>query len=81
MKSKYWWYGIFAIAIIGVIVISYVQQPKQETVTCNPPYIKVGTTCCLDENNNNICDKDEQIAPEENQLVSQSISETKEKYS
>ena len=28
-------------------------------VTCNPPYIKVGNSCCLDQNGNNICDKDE----------------------
>ena len=59
MKPKYWLYGILALAVIGVIVISgCVQQPKQE-VTCNPPYIKVGTECCLDENSNNICDRDE----------------------
>lgn len=28
-------------------------------VTCSSPYIKVGTSCCLDQNDNNICDKDE----------------------
>ena len=74
IKSKYWIYGILALAVIGVIVISgCVQQPKQEAVTCNPPYIKVGTECCLDQNSNNICDKDE---PEENinlELMSNSI--------
>ncbi len=31
--------------------------PKE--VTCNSPYIKVGASCCLDQNSNNICDKDE----------------------
>ncbi len=60
MKSKYWIYGILALAVIGVIFISgCIQQSKEETVTCNPPYIKVGTECCLDKNSNNICDKDE----------------------
>lgn|SRR3989338_1535696 len=34
-------------------------QPKEEGLTCNPPYIKVGLDCCLDQNYNNICDKDE----------------------
>ncbi len=29
------------------------------TITCNTPYILVGTDCCLDSNDNKICDKDE----------------------
>jgi len=32
--------------------------------TCNKPYIKVGNSCCLDNNGNGICDKDENIAKE-----------------
>ena len=28
-------------------------------IVCNPPYIKYGEGCCLDKNNNGICDKDE----------------------
>jgi hypothetical protein len=28
-------------------------------ITCSSPYIKVGSTCCLDSNSNNICDTDE----------------------
>ncbi len=28
---------------------------------CNSPYIQVGSECCLDKNDNNICDKDEGI--------------------
>ena len=28
-------------------------------VVCNKPYMLVGTSCCLDVNNNGICDKDE----------------------
>jgi len=28
-------------------------------IVCNPPYIQVGTSCCLDQNNNSICDSDE----------------------
>ncbi|MFH1055700.1 MAG: hypothetical protein V1744_06365 [Candidatus Altiarchaeota archaeon] len=33
------------------------KQP--DNVVCNPPYIKVGGKCCLDRNDNRICDKDE----------------------
>lgn len=32
------------------------------TPTCNKPYILVGTDCCLDQNNNSICDTDEVMA-------------------
>ncbi|MCX6814893.1 MAG: hypothetical protein NTY20_04570 [Candidatus Aenigmarchaeota archaeon] len=28
-------------------------------IACNPPYIVKGSGCCLDENNNRICDNDE----------------------
>ncbi|ODS38976.1 MAG: hypothetical protein A7316_06505 [Candidatus Altiarchaeales archaeon WOR_SM1_86-2] len=59
MKSKYLGLGRLAIIIATVVLISGCIQQKQETVTCDPPYIKVGTTCCLDQNSNNICDKDE----------------------
>lgn len=60
MKSKCWLYKILILTIVGVIFISgCVQQPKQEPVTCDSPYIKVGTSCCLDQNSNNFCDKDE----------------------
>lgn len=38
-----------------------VQQQIQQ-VTCNKPHILVGTSCCLDKNDNSICDKDETIS-------------------
>src|SRR3989344_4186714 len=31
----------------------------KDTIVCNTPYIRVGTNCCLDKDNNKICDKDE----------------------
>lgn len=34
-------------------------NPSKKGVVCNPPYITVGKKCCLDKNNNRICDKDE----------------------
>ena len=30
---------------------------------CNAPYIQVGSGCCLDQNNNGICDRDEMTEP------------------
>jgi len=32
-----------------------------EGIVCNPPYMRFGSDCCLDENNNSICDRDEAI--------------------
>ena len=32
-------------------------------IVCSPPYIRHGSDCCLDKNNNSICDSDETTAP------------------
>lgn len=45
--------------IIGVLVSGCTQQKP----TCNKPYILVDSECCLDENNDKICDQDKQIDP------------------
>jgi hypothetical protein len=58
-------FGLFLTAI-------FIQGCGAETVTnattnavvCNRPYILVGTACCLDANNNGVCDKDEVQTPE-----------------
>lgn len=60
---------IIIIAIAILVSVMYLALPKQTPqqqesnatleVTCNAPYIKVGTTCCLDQNSNSICDSDE----------------------
>lgn len=34
---------------------------SEKAVVCNAPYIRVGIECCLDVDNNNICDRDEQV--------------------
>jgi predicted TIM-barrel fold metal-dependent hydrolase len=44
-------------------------QPPHPEVVCNAPYILVGTACCLDQNANSICDKDEIAIPPQNQTV------------
>jgi len=56
LKRKYIVYGIL---ILAVVIVTFISGCIRQEVTCNPPYIKVGTSCCLDQNNNSICDKDE----------------------
>jgi len=59
------------LAILGVLALVGCTGSKTDTVTedvvpeppqqvvCNSPYILVGTSCCLDQNDNSICDTDE----------------------
>jgi len=42
---------VFALVLFGC--------PDDGGVTCNRPYLKVGTSCCLDFNDNRVCDIDE----------------------
>lgn len=45
---------IFALMISILIILSACQG-----VVCNKPYIRFADSCCLDQNENNICDNDE----------------------
>ncbi|MBI1935504.1 hypothetical protein HYS31_03610 [Candidatus Woesearchaeota archaeon] len=45
--------------LLGFIILALVLNACQQKTTCNKPYILVGNSCCLDSNNNNICDTDE----------------------
>jgi sporulation protein YlmC with PRC-barrel domain len=36
-----------------------------QEIVCNPPYIRYGKECCLDTNNNSICDPDESAIQEQ----------------
>ena len=49
--------AIIGLLILGIVVLSGCQSEK--AIVCNKPYILVGTECCLDQNENNICDDDE----------------------
>lgn len=61
-KTNYIWVGIIvAVIVLAIVFISNSDKIQQDSVTCNSPYIKVGTSCCLDENSNSVCDNDEQI--------------------
>ena len=48
--------GILSIVLLSACTTQI--EPKQ--TTCNKPYILVGNNCCLDKDDNSICDKDEQ---------------------
>lgn len=37
------------------------ERISEKAVVCNEPYIRVGVECCLDKDNNNICDRDEEL--------------------
>ena len=42
-----------------ILVVGCKKSVDPEDLTCNPPYMKMGTSCCLDQNSNNICDADD----------------------
>lgn len=52
--------ALMALAIGFFIFLSGCIDGQPE---CNPPYILVGTECCLDLNNNMVCDSDETAPP------------------
>lgn len=47
---------LFVVLLIAVAIAGCTQK-----IVCNTPYIQVGAECCLDQNANSICDKDETI--------------------
>lgn len=48
----------------------------QEEIKCDPPYIRHADSCCLDVNNNKICDKDEGIIKNASQQPNQTSNQT-----
>jgi protein-disulfide isomerase len=45
------------------------ERISEKAVVCNAPYIRFGTSCCLDQNSNEICDQDELDKPEEPEKI------------
>ena len=54
---------LFAAVFLALILFAGCIQPEVpgggEQVSCDKPYIKVGLECCLDADDNRICDRDE----------------------
>ena len=51
---------LFLPLILAVVVLAGCQKaevPKPNVTVCEPPYMNVATYCCLDANNNSICDE------------------------
>ncbi|MBT3406047.1 hypothetical protein HN419_02660 [Candidatus Woesearchaeota archaeon] len=49
-----------ALAAIIMITSLFLVGCGKEFV-CNPPYMQIGETCCLDKDSNGVCDKDEVV--------------------
>jgi hypothetical protein len=47
--------------LLVILLCGCLRQEPQEVQkpVCSPPYLLVGNNCCLDENSNRICDRDE----------------------
>ena len=52
-------YAISLLIIFAFLVSACSPQVKTQQPVCNKPYILVGNDCCLDKDDNSICDKDE----------------------
>jgi hypothetical protein len=48
--------ALFVILLIAVIIYMGISQKQS---ICNPPYISHGSDCCIDANQDNICDIDQ----------------------
>jgi len=70
---------ISGLLILALFVTSCTNSTTTSKVVCNKPYILVGTECCLDRDDNSICDKDELVVP--NNQNQQAEVSTKETYS
>lgn len=60
MKKTTLMITVLSLLVVAVLIISgFPGGITGGTITCNTPYLLVGTECCLDSNDNKICDKDE----------------------
>lgn len=55
---------IIILVLIFIAGCTTTTQQAQE-ISCNKPYIPFAATCCLDENDNSICDNDENKTSQE----------------
>lgn len=57
--------------LIVPIVIVLLGCAQTDETGCEAPYVLIGDDCCLDRNNNNICDFDESTPEEKNETPTQ----------
>ncbi len=61
-KPKKWFIPVVVLIIVAIAIgggVFWFYGGVSFGVTCNKPYIKVGSNCCLDQNDNSICDADD----------------------
>lgn len=65
---------LFALLIISLIVLNGCANETGEKPLCNKPYFEymIGQ-CCLDADDNKICDKDETVKEEKSEVASQPV--------
>ena len=54
--------AIFLVLVLAIVLINPFSQEKElspQQAVCNKPYILIGNDCCLDKDDNGICDNDE----------------------
>jgi hypothetical protein len=70
--------GLKNVLLIGLLLLILVSSgcldsPASQQVTpeivCNSPYIRFGSTCCLDQNSDNVCDNDETTATTQQEII------------
>ena len=54
---------------LALFFLMFVLASCQQKITCGKSYILIGNSCCLDRNDNNICDNDEPEAFQKNVTV------------
>ena len=52
---------LLMIMVLILLGMGCTQTTSTAPIVCNAPYILVGTDCCLDNNNNSICDSHEDV--------------------
>jgi hypothetical protein len=59
---------ILILSILILLLVSAcsfdLDEIAEEVIKCDPPYIRHGSECCLDQNENAICDDDEAELPD-----------------
>ena len=62
---------ISILVLMGCDEIDVTKLTKEDInkiIICDPPYIRYASECCLDQDNNSICDKDEAVSEEDEEI-------------